>query len=93
MPKGAGSRTIFASRGGGPLSPYNVRRTFREFLEIAGIGGSGNSPRSYRRTGATVIASGIGTDTAAAFLSQTSAVITKGATFGCDAWRVRRESD
>lgn len=78
MPKGAGSRTIFASRGGGPLSPYNVRRTFREFLEIAGLGGSGISPRSYRRTGATVIARGIGTDAAAAFLGPTSAVITKG---------------
>lgn len=78
MPKGAGSRTIFASRGGGPLSPYNVRRTFREFLEIAGLGDSGISPRSYRRTGATVIARGIGTDAAAAFLGHTSAVITKG---------------
>src|SRR5436190_24177826 len=25
-------RTLFANRRGGPLSPYNVRRTFREFL-------------------------------------------------------------
>jgi integrase len=32
MPPIARTRTIFASRNGGPLSPYNVRRTFREFL-------------------------------------------------------------
>ena len=29
-------RTIFANRSGGPLSPYNVRRTFREFLADRG---------------------------------------------------------
>jgi integrase len=34
--------TIFADRQGGPLSPYNVRRTFREFLDIA-------EPRRVRR--------------------------------------------
>ena len=28
LPGGATTRTIFASRSGGPLSPYNVRRTF-----------------------------------------------------------------
>ncbi len=39
MPSHASSRTIFASRSGGPLSPYNVRRTFREFLELAGLAG------------------------------------------------------
>jgi integrase len=78
MPDGARTRTIFASRNGGPLSPYNVRRTFREFLQLAGIGGSGISLRWYRRTGATVIARGIGTDAAAAFLGHTSSVITEG---------------
>ena len=74
----ATNRTIFASRGGGPLSPYNVRRTFREFLQIADLGDYGISLRWYRRTGATVIARGIGTDAAAAFLGHTSAVITEG---------------
>jgi integrase len=71
-------RTIFANRTGGPLSPYNVRRTFREFLVLAGLGDSGISLRWYRRTGATVIARGLGTDAAAAFLGHTSTVITEG---------------
>jgi integrase len=78
MPASARRRTIFASRSGGPLSPYNVRRTFRGFLQIADLGGSGISLRWYRRTGATVIARGIGTDAAAAFLGHTSTVITEG---------------
>lgn len=38
-------RTIFANRSGGPLSPYNVRRTFREFLAAAGLSDSGISLR------------------------------------------------
>jgi integrase len=78
MPRGATTRTIFASRRGGPLSPYNVRRTFRGFLPLADLGGSGISLRWFRRTGATVIARGIGTDAAAAFLGHTSTVITEG---------------
>jgi integrase len=71
-------RTIFASRSGGPLSPYNVRRTFREFLVGAGLADSGISLRWYRRTGATVIARGLGSDAAAAFLGHTSSAITEG---------------
>jgi integrase len=78
IPVDASTRTIFASRNGGPLSPYNVRRTFREFLQLAELGGSGISLRWYRRTGATVIARGIGTDAAAAYLGHTSTVITEG---------------
>jgi integrase len=78
MPASASTRTIFASRSGGPLSPYNVRRTFREFLQLADLGGSGISLRWYRRTGATVIARGVGTDAAAAFLGHASAAITEG---------------
>jgi integrase len=72
------TRTIFATRGGSPLSPYNVRRTFREFLVLAGFGDSGISLRWYRRTGATVIARAVGTDAAAAFLGHASTVITEG---------------
>lgn len=71
-------RTIFASRGGGALSPYNVRRTFRDFLKLAGLADAGISLRWYRRTGATVIARGIGTDAAAVFLGHTSSTITEG---------------
>ena len=78
MPASARTRTIFASRTGGPLSPYNVRRTFREFLQLADLGGSSISLRWYRRTGATVIARGIGTDAAAVFLGHTSTAITEG---------------
>ncbi len=78
MPANARTRTIFASRSGGPLSPYNVRRTFREFLQIADLAGSGISLRWYRRTGATVIARAIGIDAAAGFLGHTSTVITEG---------------
>lgn len=72
------SRTIFASRKGGPLSPYNVRRTFRDFLVGADLGDSGISLRWYRRTGATVIARGMGSDAAAAFLGHSSTAITEG---------------
>ena len=74
----ATGRTIFANRNGGPLSPYNVRRTFREFLADAGLEDSGISLRWYRRTGATVIARSLGSDTAAAFLGHSSAAITEG---------------
>jgi integrase len=55
-----------------------VRRTFREFLVLAGLADSGISLRWYRRTGATVIARGVGTDAAAAFLGHASTVITEG---------------
>lgn len=72
------ARTIFANREGGPLSPYNVRRTFREFLADAGLGDSGISLRWYRRTGATVIARSLGSDAAAAFLGHSSTAITEG---------------
>lgn len=75
---GDSTRTIFAARNGQPLSPYNVRRTFREFLVLADLADSGISPRWYRRTGATVIARAVGADAAAAFLGHTSTVITEG---------------
>lgn len=73
-----GTRTIFANRTGGPLSPYNVRRTFRGFLVAAGLTGSGISLRWYRRTGATVIARGMGSNAAASFLGHSSTAITEG---------------
>ena len=61
-----------------PLSPYNVRRTFRDFLKLAGLADTAISLRWYRRTGATVIARGMGTDAAAVFLGHTSSAITEG---------------
>jgi len=72
------SRTVFASRNGSPLSPYNVRRTFRDFLKLAGLDDSGISLRWYRRTAATVIARGMSSDAAATFLGHTSTAITEG---------------
>jgi integrase len=71
-------RTIFANRGGGPLSQHNFRRTFREFLVLAGLDDSGITPRWYRRTGATVLARGLGVDVAATYLGHTSKAITEG---------------
>jgi integrase len=71
-------RTIFANRKGGVLTPYNVRRTFREFLGLAGLADSGISLRWYRRTGATVIARGMGADAAAYYLGHTSTAVTEG---------------
>jgi integrase len=44
-------QTIFANRTGGVLSQLNVRRTFREFLTIAGLKNSGITPRWYRARG------------------------------------------
>lgn len=70
--------TVFHNRSGGPMTLHNFRRTFREFLDIAGLGESGISPRWYRRTSATVLARGLGVDAAATHLGHTSAVITEG---------------
>ena len=78
IPLGDRTRTIFANRSEGPLSPYNARRTFRELLALAGLANSGISLLWYRRTGATVIARGVGTDAAGAFLGHASTVITEG---------------
>lgn len=71
-------RTVFASRTGRPLSTYNVRRTFRDILTLAGLAETGISLRWYRRTAATVIARGMSTDAAAVFLGHTSTAITEG---------------
>lgn len=71
-------RTIFANRRGGVLSPPNVRRTFREFLVLAGLADSGISLRWYRRTAATVVARAMGAHAAADFLGHSSTVVTEG---------------
>lgn len=74
----ASERTIFANRTGGPLAPHNVRRTFRDMVVLAGLGDSGITLHWFRRTAATVIARGMGTGAAAAFLGHTSTAITEG---------------
>ncbi len=50
---------------------HHCHRTFREFLGLAGLENSGITPRRYRRTGATLIARGMGV-AAAAHLGHTS---------------------
>ncbi len=70
--------TIFHNRDGGVITLHNLRRTFREFLKDAGLEDSGITPRWYRRTGATVLARGLGIDAAAAFLGHTSTAVTEG---------------
>lgn len=70
--------TVFHNRKGGPLSQHNFRRTFRQILELAGLQESGITPRWYRRTGATVLARGLGVDVAADHLGHASTAITEG---------------
>ena len=70
-------QTIFANRSGGVLSAYNVRRTFREFLVLAGLAETGITPRWYRRTSATVLARGLGVNAAATHLGHASSLITE----------------
>jgi integrase len=69
---------IFRNRDGGAYSQHNLRRTFREYLELAGLADSGISFRWYRRTGATVLARAVSVDAASAFLGHTSTAITEG---------------
>lgn len=78
IPTSDRQRTIFANRAGKPLSPFNMRRTFRAFLELADLAGEGITLRWYRRTGATVIARGASADAAATFLGHGSTAITEG---------------
>ncbi|WP_298458147.1 tyrosine recombinase XerC [uncultured Cellulomonas sp.] len=77
---GAGEQelTIFHNSHGHVLTLHNLRRTFREFVKDAGLDGLGITPRWYRRTGATVIARGLGLDAAAAVLGHTSTAVTQG---------------
>jgi len=70
--------TIFHNRNGGVITLHNLRRTFRDFLTDAALADSGITPRWYRRTGATVLARGLGIDAAAAFLGHTSTAVTEG---------------
>ncbi|MDT0167078.1 tyrosine-type recombinase/integrase [Actinotalea sp. AC32] len=77
--------TIFHNRHGRPITLHNLRRTFREFVTAADLDGLGITPRWYRRTGATVIARGVGLDAAAAFLGHTSTAVTEGHYVAVDA--------
>jgi len=68
---------LFFSRKNTPLTPYNVRRTFRGILRAAGLEGLNISPHSFRRTGATLLANELGMQAAADVLGHTSTSTTK----------------
>jgi len=70
-------RTIFATAAGRPLGPAAVRRTFHAFLELAGLGESEISLRSFRRTVAFILTRSLGAEAAAAYLGHSSAAIVK----------------
>lgn len=70
--------TLIHNRYGRVLNLHDTRRTFRDILEDAGLGDSGITMRWYRRTGATVLARGLGADTAATFLGHSNVAITEG---------------
>ncbi|WP_210480685.1 site-specific integrase [Naasia sp. SYSU D00948] len=68
---------LFFSRTGSPLTPYNVRRTFRRVLEEAGLGGRHITPHSFRRTVATLISQEASDEAAAAMLGHGGPQITR----------------
>jgi integrase len=68
---------LFFTRNGTPLTPYNVRRTFRAILWNAGLEGMDITPHAFRRTGATLLAHELGMQTAADVLGHTSTSTTK----------------
>ncbi|WP_210481098.1 tyrosine-type recombinase/integrase [Naasia sp. SYSU D00948] len=70
-------RLLFPSRKGTPLTPHNVRRTFREVLKAAGLDGMEITPHAFRRTGATLLATELGIQTAADVLGHTSTATTR----------------
>ena len=68
---------LFFTRVGTPLTPFNVRRTFRGILRKAGLEGLEISPHSFRRAGATLLANELGMQAAADMLGHTSTSTTK----------------
>ncbi len=74
----ADEQLVFHNRNGGAYSQHNLRRTFREYLELAGLADTGISFRWYRRTGATVVARAVSHQAAAVYLGHTSTAITEG---------------
>ncbi|TFD03636.1 site-specific integrase [Cryobacterium sp. TMT1-66-1] len=68
---------LFFSRNNTPLTPYNVRRTFRGMLRNAGFEGMDITPHSFRRTGATLLANELGMQATADMLGHTSTSTTK----------------
>jgi integrase len=68
---------LFFTRRGTPLYPHNVRRTFRDILELAGLSGLQIRPHSFRKTGATLISAAAGDQAAADMLGHASVAVTR----------------
>jgi integrase len=68
---------LFFTRNGTPLSPHNVRRTFRGMLKSVGLDGVDITPHAFRRTGATLIANEVDMEAAAEVLGHSSPAITR----------------
>lgn len=68
---------LFFTRNGTPLTPHNVRRTFREMLKSVGLDGVDITPHAFRRTGATLIANEVDMEAAADVLGHSSPAITR----------------
>jgi integrase len=76
-PDGDPEHLLFFTRQGTPLTPYNVRRTFRLVLEQAGLSGRRITPHSFRKTVATLISREADDETAAEMLGHAATRITR----------------
>lgn len=72
LPEGEPEHLLFFTRRGTPLTPNNVRRTFRLVVEQAGLAGRRIMPHSFRETVATLISQEANVETAAEVLGQLS---------------------
>ncbi|GAA2973852.1 tyrosine-type recombinase/integrase [Microbacterium terrae] len=68
---------VFFTRNGTPLTPNNVRRTFREMLASVGLDEAEISPHAFRRTGATLLANRLDIETAAEVLGHSTPATTR----------------
>lgn len=77
IPEGEREHLLFFTRRGTPLTPNNVRRTFRLVLEQAGLAGRRITPHSFRKTVATLISQEANVETAAEMLGHGTVQITR----------------
>ncbi|WP_210479603.1 site-specific integrase [Naasia sp. SYSU D00948] len=76
-PDGDPEHLLFFTRHGTPLTPYNVRRTFRLVLDLAGLSGQRITPHSFRKTVATLISREANDEMAAEMLGHAATRITR----------------
>jgi integrase len=56
---------VFSTRRGTPVSPYNIRRSLRHIVDLAGLAGRDIRPHTFRRTAAMLISEHAGQEVAA----------------------------